>query len=207
MNTSFPSLILAHFAALEGLKTQKQIFGMKDYLQIKHELKEGIAPAKDIEGVGRSATLGPRRSFSSRKLLLKHTLDISPPSDKREGKHKKLQRRGKNKQPVPRYVCSSIPPPVRHRGGVNIREGGSTPRRSARTEALNSSDKDVVMEEPNNSKAVSCIQKGSRCQGKIDAPGSSSSFMSGYSSSLMADNSGDMHLAKMESVNALQPVM
>lgn len=56
LHTSFVAHILAYYAGLEGSKVHKCIPGMKDYIQIKHELKESIAPARDVERVGPSAT-------------------------------------------------------------------------------------------------------------------------------------------------------
>lgn len=78
--TSLVSLILKHFASLEGSKAHKRILGMKDFMEIKHKLKEGIAPVGNVGGIGRSATLGPKRSSSSEKLPVKQKLDVSPPS-------------------------------------------------------------------------------------------------------------------------------
>src|SRR4051812_44023489 len=71
LRTSFASHILKYLASLVGSKAHKRIQGMKDFMEIKHELNEGIIPRGDIGGMGSSAMPGSKRSSPSGKLPVK----------------------------------------------------------------------------------------------------------------------------------------
>src|SRR3954466_9027398 len=83
---------IKHFASPHGSKVLKRIRGMKDFIEIKHEMNEGIIPEGDIGKMGGSSTPRPKRSSSSEKLPVKRKLDISPPLADQGEKHKRPRR-------------------------------------------------------------------------------------------------------------------
>src|SRR4051812_24931388 len=101
---------------------------MKDYQRLKPILESKDFFREMAEGSGNGEVPGASRSSPPSKPSVKRRLDLLPASDDGGETHGRTQRRSKNtKNPTPRYVCSPIPPPMRHAGGIVIQEGIVTP--------------------------------------------------------------------------------